>query len=199
LVKIIPNEIPKSARLGYPQIMWHGQKMKWVPGRIRLPLLLAAFLACGAMQRAPASAEDQVDQAVAAARAWISQIDGGKYDESYAFTCDETRVHFPQDRWVQVLKALRKPWGAVINRHQLSHVYMANGVPGLNGECMVITYETNFKNLSSATETIVLKWEDGRWLGAGYRAEPPSNPDAAVNGDTETHTDEHVKPQPQSP
>ncbi len=32
---------------------------------------------------------------------------------------------------------------------------------GSEGEFMVITYDTSFKNLSPATEVVVLKWEDG--------------------------------------
>src|SRR5271155_651357 len=90
--------------------------------RFRL-LFTAACLALFAVLRAHASAEGQVDQAVAASKAWVAQIDAGKYEDSYSFTCTETRSKFPEDRWVDVLKNIRLPWGTVVNRHQLSHVY----------------------------------------------------------------------------
>jgi hypothetical protein len=203
LVKIIPNEIPKSAQVGYHQIMFHGQKMKSICVHFRFLLAIAVFVTIAVSSPVFASAEDQVDQAVSASRAWVAQIDAGKYDDSYTFTCDETRDRFPQDRWVDVLKALRKPWGDVVSREQLSHIYKPNGVPGLNGECVVIKYQTTFKNLSNATEVVVLKWEDGKWLGAGYQAGPTPDPDAAppvaANSSTQIQTDAHVKPQPQSP
>ncbi len=56
---------------------------------------------------------------------------------------------------MQVLKTIRSPWGAVVNRQQISHVYKPNGVDGLNGECEVITYNTTFKNFDNAMEVVV--------------------------------------------
>lgn len=168
-----------------------------------ITLFLAAMFLFGGRQVAFASAEDQVDQAVAVSKNWVAQIDAGKYEESYSFTCTEMRDKTPQDRWIAVLKALRKPWGAVINRKQLSHIYKPNGVPGLNGECMVITYDTSFKNMDPVTEVVVLKWQDGKWRGAGYNAGPKqavddtSTTSPPVNP-TETQTQTHMKVVPKS-
>ena len=182
--------------------MFPVQKVKSIHAQLPLLFAIGAFIAV-ASGRAHASAEDEVGQAITASLAWVGQIDSGKYDESYSFTCEETRDRFPQDHWVDVLKAIRHQWGDVVSRQQLRHVYKPNGVPGLEGECMVITYNTNFKNLSNATETVVLKWEDGQWRGAGYRAGPTVDPNAepapVSNSDTQIQTQEHVKPQPQSP
>jgi hypothetical protein len=161
---------------------------------------LVAFLSLAAPAGALASAENQSDQALAAAKAWIGQIDSGKYDDSYNFACDETRARYPEEQWVDVLKALRAPWGAVVNRQQLSHVYKANGVPGLDGECMVITYATNFKNYANVTENVVLKWEDGQWRGAGYFAGVATDPNApppTPNYSTDIQTEKHVQVQGQ--
>jgi hypothetical protein len=183
--------------------MIQGHKNKLL--RVRLPLLFT-FVACFAFTaavRVHASAEDQIDQAVAASKTWVAQIDAGKYEDSYSFACDETRDKFPEDKWVDVLKAIRKQWGSVIDRHQLSHVYKPHGVRGLDGECVVITYNTNFTNLDNATETVVLKWEDGQWRGAGYFAgatpDPNATPMPVTDSSTEIHTDEHFQPVPQSP
>jgi hypothetical protein len=173
-----------------------GHKNRFV--RFLFPVLLALL----APLRVHASASQQIDQAVNASKAWISEIDAGKYDDSYSFTCEEVRQKFPQDRWVDVLKTIRTPWGVALDRHQLSHVYQPNGVKGLEGECMVITYNTNFKNMANATETVVLKWEDGQWRGAGYFAGVKTDPDAqpaAPNYTTEVQTQEHVTAPPQSP
>ena len=110
------------------------------------------------------------------------------------------RARYPEDQWINVLKALRAPWGAVVDRQQLSHVYKPNGVPGLDGECMVITYTTNFKNYTNVTENVVLKWEDGQWRGAGYFAgvaADPNAPPASPNYTTEVQTQNHVQAQGQ--
>src|ERR1700761_1503921 len=101
-----------------------GHKNRFV--RFLLPLLIAL----AAPLRVHASASDQIDQAVNVSKAWVSVIDAGKYDDSYSFTCEETRKAYPQDRWVDVMKTYRTPWGSVLNRHQLSHVYQPHGVKG---------------------------------------------------------------------
>jgi hypothetical protein len=182
--------------------MQTGHKIGFVRSRL---LVLATFAACFALLaavRVHASAEGEVDKALAASQAWVAQIDAGKYDDSYTFTCEETRDKFPQDRWVNVLKTIRTPWGSVVDRHQMSHVYSPNGVKGLEGECMVITYNTKFKNYDNVVETVTLKWEDGQWRGAGYFAgvpHDPNAPDATPNYTTEVQTDEHAKPPAQSP
>ena len=161
-------------------------------------LFFTACLALLTTFHVHASAEDQIGQAVTSSQAWVTQIDSGKFEDSYSFTCEETRNKFPEDRWVEVLKTIRTPWGGVVDRHQLSHVFKPNGVPGLDGECVIITYNTNFKNLSNATETVVLKWEDGQWRGAGYFAGPTADPNAAPptpSYTTEVHDEQHVTPQ----
>ncbi len=163
------------------------------------------FLACFtllAANRTQASAADQVDNAVVVAKAWVGEIDAAKYEDSYNFACEETRHKFPEDQWVEILKVLREPWGSVVTRHQLSHVYKPNGVTGLEGECVVITYNTDFKNLKNALEQITLKWEDGHWRGAEYYAGASPDPNAVPpepNYTTEVQTDEHVPAKPQSP
>ena len=176
--------------------MQTGHKTRFV--RFLVPVLLALL----APLRVHASASDQIDKAVNASKDWVTQIDAGRYDDSYTFTCEETRKQYPQDRWVEVLKTIREPWGTVLNRHQLSHVYQPNGVKGLEGECMTITYNTNFKNYNNVTETVVLKWEDGEWRGAGYFAGVKTDPNAPPpepNYTTEVQTQEHATAPPKSP
>jgi hypothetical protein len=182
------------------------QGHKSAPHGVRLPFLitLVACLALMAPTRVHASAAQRMDQALAASKTWVAEIDTGKYEDSYSFACEQTRNQYPEDQWVAVLKTLRGPWGGVVDRHQLSHVYEPNGIKGskpIDGECMVITYSTNFANFSNVIETVILKWEDGQWRGAGYFAGVPPDPNAPPSesdATTEVQTHEHVKPQPDS-
>jgi hypothetical protein len=168
------------------------------------PALLLATILClffAAMPKVFASAEDQIDNALAVSKVWIGLIDAGQYEESYAFGCDAMHDKVPQNRWASVLKALRGPWGPVTNRKQISHVYKGTGYEGVSGEFMVITYDSAFKKVDAATEIVVLKWEGGKWRGAGYNAgakAPPEDGSQAqtTTSATETRTDPHVKPQP---
>jgi hypothetical protein len=168
-----------------------------------LPILLVVLtLLATAMPRGFGSAEDHEQEALVASKNWIAQIDAGNYEESYAFTCDALRDKVPIDHWVDVLKSLRTPWGSVASRKQTSHIYKPNGVHGLSGECMVITYDTMFQKMPNATEEIVLLWDDGKWRGAGYNAGPKPTDDAAAppsDSSTETHTEPHVKPEANTP
>ena len=168
-------------------------------------VLLLAGIFCvffAAMPKAVASAEDQIENALVASKTWVAQIDAGQYDESYAFGCGAMHDKVPQETWTQVLKAFRTPWGPVVSRTQVRHDYKPNGYEGSEGEYMVITYDTSFKRMSPAKEVVVLKWEDGKWRGAGYNAGTKSSPDdnsapPSPSSTTETHTESHVKPQPQ--
>jgi hypothetical protein len=148
-----------------------------------------------------ASAEDHVDDALNVSKDWVAQIDAGRYDESYAFGCDAMRDKVPETTWEEVLKTLRSPWGAVESRRQVSHVFKPNGYEGTEGEFILITYETTFKRLDPATEVVVLKWDGGKWRGAGYNAGPKDTTNGTTTtplpSSTETHTEQHVKPQPQ--
>ena len=169
--------------------------------RFVFPLLLTTLLVLlvATMPKSFGSAQDEVPQALAASKGWVTQIDAGHYEESYDFACGEMHDKVPEDHWVDVLKALRTPWGPVLSRTQISHVYKPDGVRGLPGECMVITYDTSFKKLAPATEEIILKWEDGKWRGAAYTAGPKSSPDdasasPALDSNTETHTEPHFHP-----
>jgi hypothetical protein len=163
---------------------------------------LAFFVVSTVFVRA-SSAESHTDDALVASKNWVAQIDAGAYQDSYAFGCDAMKEKVPQDRWVQVLTALRTPWGPAVSRKQLSHVFERDGYDGLAGECMVITYDVSFSKMDPAQEVVVLKWEDGKWRGAGYNAGPKPTDDGSAparpQSTTELQTQAHVRPQPQTP
>jgi hypothetical protein len=205
LVKIIANDIPKTAREGYKQITPRGKKMKTTCSR---PLKVVAFFAIVlsllliAAPAAFASAGDHIDDGLVVSKSWVGMIDDGEYDESYEAASGAMHDKVQQDRWSVVLKALRGSWGPVLSRQQLSHVYKPNGFEGTEGEFLVITYDTSFKKLNSARELVVLRWEDGKWRGAGYNAGPKVDPnatpdDSPASNSTDIQTQEHVKPVPQ--
>ena len=152
---------------------------------------------------ARASGEQHVDDGLVASKNWVAQIDAGHYDDSYAAASGEMRDKVQQDRWALVLKSIREPWGAVVSRHQLSHVYKPNGFEGTEGEFLVITYDTSFQKLPEATELVVLRWEDGQWRGAGYNAgaKPSTDNSGPVPPDstTQVQTQDHVKPVQKQP
>ena len=136
-------------------------------------------------------AEPNDAEAQAAAKAWIDQIDKGLYLESYDTGCTEFHHRVSQDKWVLVLKAFRPSFGPVVSRKEISHDFKADGVNGLDGQCMIFTYDTSFQRLKGGFEKVVLKLEDGKWRGAAYVAgpKPESPPPANVPPPPEVNTE----------
>ncbi len=179
--------------------------MKTNRSRAFSPAALAAVvlsLLLAAATTAFASAEEHVDDGLTISKSWMTQIDHGDYDNSYAEASSAMHDKVQQDHWTLILKTMRGLWGPVVTRQQLSHVYKPNGFEGSEGEFLVITYDTAFKNLSAAKEVVVLRWEDGKWRAAGYNASPIASDTADATGDasganssaTEVQTQEHVRP-----
>jgi hypothetical protein len=150
------------------------------------------------MPPARATAEDHLADSLAVARTWVAEIDAGQYEDSYNSGSQALHDQVPENRWVLILNSLRTHWGPVVTRKEVSHVYKSNGYEGAEGEFMVITYDTTFAKLDAVTEVVVLKWEDGKWLGAGYNAgaraaqqespAPTADQDQSPEPQTETST-----------
>jgi hypothetical protein len=119
-----------------------------------------------------------VKSALASAQEWLVEIDTGRFDQSYAEGCLAFHNKVTRAEWNTVLKSLRTPLGSVINRKLANYSYHPDGYEGLEGECIVITYNTSFSKLPSDLEVVVLKHEDGQWRGAGYNAQPQGDADS---------------------
>ena len=170
---------------------------------MKFNLLLVGFfcLIFAVAPKAHATAEDQIDVALATALKWLAQIDAGQYDDSYNAGSDAMHAKVPENTWSEVMRALRDPWGPVVDRKQVSHIYKPDGFEGAEGEFLVITYDTSFKKLTPATEIVVLQWQDGKWRAAGYNARAKASPEQesdipTPSSTTETQTEHHVKPEP---
>jgi len=125
-------------------------------------------ISCGADESLPPSASG----ALAAAKDWVAEIDAGKYEQSYDEGCVALHNKVAHDEWLTVLKALRPSLGPLVSRKVASTNYKPDGYEGLQGECVVIAYNTVFAKMPSELEVVVMKREDGKWLGAGYNAQP---------------------------
>jgi len=154
-------------------------------------------------------AEPEADPSdvLAAAKAWLGLIDTGQYEESYAAGSDVFRNSITLDKWMLALKTLRVPMGKVVSRKVTDHTYKPNGIRGLDAACVIINYDTSFAKGESVVETVLLKWENGKWLGLSYTWGPKpseaSDSDSESPSDTSTTTSTttniHVTPPPQSP
>jgi len=161
--------------------------------RLRFFLSLAALLALPVLARA--SDDDGLTKALSLARAWLGEIDAGKYEQSYAEAGSALRDKVPQESWVKILTTERPPLGKVARREEVSHVIHSDGLEGVSGTFLVVTYHTDFAHKANEIEYVILRHEFGGWRCVGYDF-GPANPQPA-SGDsqsTTTTTDETLAP-----
>jgi len=137
-----------------------------------------AFLFAGSFRSI--AADGDTAGAQAAAQSWLALIDNGKYEDSYAAGCIALHQKIAHDSWNLGLKAVRTPHGTLLSRKETSHTLKPNGFEGLDGQCLVLQYDTAFKNLPNGFEVVIMKYENGKWKGAGYTVGAKPSAPAAI-------------------
>jgi hypothetical protein len=96
-------------------------------------------------------------------------VDKGEYADSYDEAASIFKLAIIKEDWVRKVRAARGPLGNVVAR-TLKHTQYTTSLPGApDGECVVIMYDTSFKNKKSAVETIVPTLDkDGQWRVSGF-------------------------------
>lgn len=102
-----------------------------------------------------------------AAEAWLKIVDQGDYKASWDAGAYSFQLTIKTDEWVQILNAVRKPLGAVIERKLVDIKPSLNpkGLP--KGDYMVIVYQTRFAK-GNALELITLQENQGSWKMLTY-------------------------------
>jgi hypothetical protein len=144
-------------------------------GRGLIVLAGALFFGLAATLRADPADDSRTKEAEAAAQHWLAEIDSGKMEESYDDGCTAFQLKVGKQQWITVLKALRPSIGNISSRAVQSAEYKPDGFEGLEGECVVIKYNSVFTVIGPAVEIVVMKRENGQWRGAGYNAQPQSS------------------------
>ena len=161
--------------------------------RLFVPLI-AGLLALPTIVRAVD--DDAVSKALSTARSWLSEIDSGKYEQSYADGGTALHDKVPKDNWVKILGTERPPLGRVVSREEVSHVVHDDGFEGVTGTFVVVSYHTDFAAKSNQVEYVVLRHEFGGWRCVGYDFGPAS-PTAPGDSDSQpvtTTSDQTIAP-----
>jgi opacity protein-like surface antigen len=136
----------------------------------RLLRLLAAGIAGALLATSAARADGAVEQAaVAAAEAWLKQVDAGQYGASWDGAAKLFKGSVTRAQWEQALGGVRAPLGKVLSRKLSSRTY-TESLPGApDGKYVVLQYTTRFEGKQSAVETVTPMLDpDGRWRVSGY-------------------------------
>jgi hypothetical protein len=103
-----------------------------------------------------------------AAKEWLKIVDAGEYVESWQKSDAFLKSQLTQTESSAALAGVRTPLGQVRSRSELGAKEYSSlpGVP--DGEYLVIQFQTEFQNKTSATETLTLSKSSGDWLPVGY-------------------------------
>ena len=115
------------------------------------------------------SSSSKEAHALAAAKTWLALVDDGKYGDSWATAAAYFKGAITQEKWEQMLTAVRNPLGSLVSRELSSKTYMQS-LPGApDGEYVVIQFKTAFENKKFAIETVTPMLDgDGKWRVSGY-------------------------------
>ena len=112
----------------------------------------------------PAPATPAQAEVVRSARAWLTIVDAGRWEESWRATGDSFRSLNTVEAWTRASEQGRVPLGAVVSRADLSR----ESVPAPPHGLEMVKFRTSFANRPSATETLTLIREGQAWRVVGY-------------------------------
>lgn len=128
--------------------------------------LLAAFLYALLL---PVAAQAQsVQSAGQNAYTWLFLVDAGKYDQSWETASAFFQSKATKEQWLAIIQPVRDGVGVLVSR-QPGKITLTDELPGAPfGHYAVVTFRTGFALKGDATETVIMKKEDGEWKVACY-------------------------------
>jgi DNA-binding CsgD family transcriptional regulator len=114
-----------------------------------------------------ASANARTADVEAAARRFLTLIDQGRWDESYALTTTTFQQQNTSKVWADVSEQVRPPLGALVSRTMISH----EDVPTPPHGHQIVKFRTNFANKANVIEKVSLERAGDGWRVAGVYIE----------------------------
>lgn len=142
-------------------------------GFVALFFALMLMPAGGAAQDKASPKAGVVEAAQNATENWLTQVDYGKYGESWDQASKFFQSRLTRQQWIQALDKVRTPLGQVQSRKLKSATYTTDVPNAPAGEYVIIQYRTSFQNMNEAIETVTPMLEkDGTWKVSGYFIKP---------------------------
>lgn len=119
-----------------------------------------------------AAANPDLTVSAAVAQSWLKGVDNEKYEQSWDQEAKQAQNVIKKEEWKQVLDAVRKPLGSVVDRKLLDQRTAKDPKGLVPGDYMVLFYKTKFQNKDSSYELITLQKEaDGQWRVLTYQVQ----------------------------
>ncbi len=118
----------------------------------------------------PLGADERAEEhAAAAAREWLSLVDGGRHAMSWEKAAPMFRLAVTPEQWDRAVHSVRTPLGRCLSRTLRSHK-LVDAFPGApKGPYVVLQFEADFEHREHAIETVTpVHGQDDRWRVASY-------------------------------
>lgn len=141
-----------------------------------LSKLLSLFLVVFALA-IPAHADDTAKtEAVAAMEKWLGLVDDGEFAKSWKEASGDFKKAVPEKTWEASVALARAPLGKLESR-KLASALEQSQIPApdgtiVKGDFVIAQFNTSFKNLAYAVETVTFVKEGGTWRASGYYVRP---------------------------
>ncbi|OGJ87676.1 MAG: hypothetical protein A2268_04100 [Candidatus Raymondbacteria bacterium RifOxyA12_full_50_37] len=128
-------------------------------------LLLPPIIGCGKEKSNPQAD----DSAIQSAQTIVTAIDKEDYAGSYNAAAPYFKTALGSDeKWAEMLTAVRKPLGTCVSRELVSSKTMDKAPGAPDGRYAQIEFKASFENKKEAVETVVVLKEDDTWKLVGY-------------------------------
>ncbi|CAK0781853.1 exported hypothetical protein [Gammaproteobacteria bacterium] len=115
---------------------------------------------------------DAIAQAQVTAKSWLTLTDGAKYGQSWDDAASFFKNAITKADWEKAIKGVRSPLSPLgaMKARKVKSATFARTLPGApDGEYVVIQFESQFENKSTAIETVTpMHDKDGAWRVSGY-------------------------------
>ena len=111
---------------------------------------------------------EKAEAATVAAEQFLVLIDAEQYDKSWETVSAPLRAKVKREQWQEHLAKARNRVGPIVERQQEKAIYSTMAQDQPDGEYIVLTYKSSFKNVQGVSETITVMLDGSTWRVAGY-------------------------------
>ena len=131
------------------------------------------WIACSCLALAAATAHAQAEldstPGLLASRAWLADLDAGRYGATWEEASPTLKAGMPKVQWETGIERARGPQGVVVARKiRQARCTVGTQADPEAGIC-VIQYDTQFEGRLGDEQVTVLRGRDGSWRVAAYQ------------------------------
>jgi D-alanyl-D-alanine carboxypeptidase len=94
---------------------------------------------------------------------WLGLVDAGEFDKAWEQVSDRLKMRLPKSMWDSMIRNSQRENGKLKARKLVSITSARSG-----RKLVSVQFDTEFSKLPTATESIVLEFEDGEWRITNY-------------------------------